>query len=78
MYSYYLHTVTTDFEPRVETIVFQPNQSVACAQVPIKDDSNPESPEIFIVTFSPVNPDIPRPPDQMQIAEVTIVDDDRK
>ena len=74
----YLHVDSTDFEPVVGSVIFQPDQSVACGQVPIKDDDNPESSEVFIVTFVPVNLVISTPSDQMPVAEVTILDDDCK
>ena len=51
---------------------------IACGQVRIKDDNNPESPEVFMVTFRPSNLVRPTPPDRAPIAEVTIIDDDRK
>ena len=60
-------------------VIFASDQSEACGQVRIKDDNNPESPEVFKVTFRPANLVIPRPPDLLSpIAEVTIIDDDCK
>ena len=60
-------------------VVFEPDQSEACGQVRIKNDNNPESPEVFMVTFMAANLVIPRPPDlPPPVAEVTIIDDDRR
>ena len=50
---------TTDFQPGLGTVVFQPNDREACGQVRIKDDDTPESPEVFMVTFMPSNLVIP-------------------
>ena len=59
------------------TVVFQPNDTEACGQVRIKDDDDPENPEVFMVTFTASNLVIPRPPDlPPPVAEVTIIDDD--
>ena len=60
-------------------ITFQGDQREACGQVEIKNDNNPESNEVFMVTFFATNLVIPQPPDQPPpIAEVTIIDDDGK
>jgi hypothetical protein len=68
---------TTDFQPGFGTVVFRPNDTEACGQVPIKDDTDPENPEVFMVTFMASNLIIPRPRDlPLPIAEVTIIDDD--
>ena len=68
---------TTDFQPGLGSVVFQPNDTEACGQVRIKDDDAPEGPEVFMVTFTPSNLVIPRPPDlPPPVAEVTIIDDD--
>ena len=67
----------TDFEPGSRTIIFQPNQSMACGEFLIKDDAIPEAPEVFTVTFRPTNLVIPflsgRP---APVAKVAIIDDD--
>ena len=69
----------TDFRPGLGNIVFQGNQREACGQVEIKNDNNPESNEVFMVTFFATNLVIPQPPDRpAPIAEVTIIDDDGK
>lgn len=74
-----LYLDDTDFEPGLSTVVFGPEQTLACGQVPIIDDDNPETPEVFMVTFSPVNLEIPpRPNATMVVAEVTIIDDDEE
>ena len=59
------------------TVVFRPNDTEACGQVVIKDDNTPESPEVFMVTFTVPDLVIPRPPElEPPVAEVTIIDDD--
>ena len=68
---------TTDFQPGFGSVVFQPTDREACGQIRIKDDDNPENPEVFMVTFRPANLVIPPPPDlPSPVAEVTIIDDD--
>ena len=68
-----------DFQPGLRTIIFPGGSSKTCGEVPIKNDNNPENNEVFMVTFRaenlviPPRPDLPAP-----VAEVTIIDDDRK
>ena len=70
---------TSDFQSGFGSVTFAPDQSEACGQVRIKDDNDPETPEVFMVTFRPANLVIPRPPDlPPPVAEVTIIDDDGK
>ena len=72
-------TDLTDFESGFGTVVFEPNQTTACGQVRLKNDDDPESPEVFMVTFTAANLQIPRRPDVPRpVAEVTIIDDDGK
>ena len=68
---------TTDFQSGLGNVTFQPTDREACGQVQIKNDNDPENPEVFMVTFRPANLVIPPPPDfQPPVAEVTIIDDD--
>ena len=70
-------TAVNDIEPVSTNIVFTPMQSVACADIPIKNDLDPELTESFTVRFA-------FQPGQAQIiqstpgrvARVTILDDD--
>ena len=41
-----------------------PDQFEACEQVQINNDNDPESSEVFMVTFKPANP---RPPDLTEV-----------
>ena len=67
----------SDFRPGFGMVIFAPNQTEACGMVEIKNDDDPETPEVFMVTFEasnlviPPRTDLPPP-----IAEVTIIDDD--
>ena len=70
-------TDTTDFESGFGMLVFQPDDREACGQIRIKDDNDPETPEVFMVTFRASNLVIPQRPDlPPPVAEVTIIDDD--
>ena len=61
----------------VKNITFQPTERRACGTVAIIDDSNPEDPEPFAVTF-----EVPGDmggviiPPTTATAEITIIDDD--
>ena len=69
----------TDFQAGFGTVEFQPNDTMACGQVRLKNDDRPEPSEVFMVTFRASNLVRPTPPTgPARIAEVTIIDDDRK
>ena len=77
IFCFLFHEDVEDFLSVVQNITFQPTESVACITVAIIDDSNPESPEPFAVTF-----EVPGDmggviiPPTTAMAEITIVDDD--
>ena len=64
----------SDIEPVTKDVVFAPNQTVSCIDVPIKNDQNPEARESFTLSF------VPQPglvtPAPGNVAMVTIIDDD--
>ena len=61
----------------MKNITFEPTERVACGTVAIVDDSNPESPEPFAVTFEVLGDmgGVIIPP-TTAMAEITIIDDD--
>ena len=75
--SFSLFIETDDFKPITATITFQPDQEVACTNIPIVNDDIPENDEPFQVDFVPPAGTTARPGGSV-VAAVTIIDDDGK
>ena len=65
-----------DFKPLAANITFQPGETVSCGEVPIIDDPDEEPPEVFMVSFGSMDPNIPVRPGVVAVSQVTIIDND--
>ena len=51
---------------------------MSCEEVPIVDDPDEEPPEVFMVSFGFMDPNIPVRPGVIAVSVVTIIDNDRE